>query len=178
MVNLILVVMAIALSAALLAVAAQYIPMEAVQRQQKTVSLTADIATYKQGIERFLVAQRVRIEPTQEGELSPGYYIPWPHIAGTPLTNFVSPEYVYEPKGLDSTRWRITSGSYAGMNAVALCLEPKLDVTLSTEDKAVLTRVHAKQAPSQAFLGSACNTTTHVEGGSHLTIWFPLSHYD
>lgn len=178
MVNLILVVMAIALSAALLAVVSQYIPMDAVQRQQKTANLTADVATYQQGIERFLVAQRVRIEPTLAGELSPGYFIPWPHLTGTTLTNLVSPEYVYEPKGLDSTRWRITAGTYAGLNAVALCLEPKLDTTLSDEDKAVLRRVHAKQAPGQAFLGSACNTTTQVDGGNHLTIWFPISHYE
>lgn len=177
MVNLVIVIISIALTAAILAASLQYIPMDAMQRNQMAVELTASVSEYQAGVGRYLVAQRERIPPQVAGELSPGYIIPWVG-AGVDLYAQITPKYLFEPKGMPNTSWQVQTALYGGLEAVAICLQPAPGKQLTPNEQATMARVQAKFRGGSLYLNSTCNATSNVEGGTYLTLWVPISHYE
>ncbi len=163
MFSLIIVVISIALLASITAVTINYMPVDAQQRQLIQKEAEYGFKSLEGSVTRYLKANK----DGAGNIIYPG--------DGVNLMSVVAPTYGFLPADVrKQMTWEITTGQVSAMNAVGICLRPTAEST--NIQREVLTHLKDQLPVGSAYLGSACNATSNVVGGSHLTYWIALQH--
>lgn len=164
MVNLILVVISIALLAALTAISISHVPAAALQRQVVFKETTKGLRLLQNANVRYFQAHR----DADNKVIFPG--------ADINMLPLLVPTYGFMPANVRSTfTWEAQTGYLFGMPAAYVCVKP---LQASPEDRDVLLPIKALMPLESAYLGNTCGATADFAGGTHLTVWLILSHYD
>lgn len=164
MVSLILVVISIALLASVAAVTINYVPADALVRQQMQKEAEAGLQTAINGVGRYL-------NSTRDG--SGNIIYPGDGVNVAPL---FAPNYGFLPPDVrKQMTWEVMAAHMTPeLPAVAICLRP-IDISSSTQVE-TLEQLRSRMPVGSAFVSTACGATSNTAAGTHLTYWMPLSH--
>lgn len=162
MFHLIIVIVSIILTSAVVMTGVNYIPSTAIEQERTYNQAIKGIETLEEGVKSYLNWNRD----------SEGYAV-LPGVGN--LKGTLSPSYVYYPPPVrEAYSWEVQEGSYLGMPAIGICLSPTSKANKVNQE--ALERLVSRLPEGSAVLGSACNSTTHTPGGTHLTSWVILDH--
>lgn len=152
-------------------------PAKTMEKVEAVAQLQKDLRDYQEGVGRYLISQKIRIEPKEPETLSPGYYIPWEQLAAADLRAAISPEYLYEPRPLANMQWSVEMAMLNESPAVLVCLSPKIGYTPDEQTRQVLAETKNRSAANRLVLGAECGARAHTPAGTHLNIWIPVENY-
>lgn len=163
MFSIILTVIAIALMAAVTAVSLNYVPLDAQMRAMIQHDAAQGIKALDCAVSRYLDGNR---------DSSGNIIYPGDNVNLVPA---VTPGYGFLPANVrKQMTWAITTGELNSMPAVGICLKP---IGASTPiQQQVLANLQAQEPVGSTFVGTGCNATANVAGGTTLTYWIPLAH--
>lgn len=164
MASLVLVVISIVLMSALAVISVNYVPADALVRQQIFKEAQAGLESIEQGVGRYLNSNR----DLDGNIIYPG--------DGVNLVSAFSPNYGYLPPDVHKEMtWEVVTGHMAlNMPAVGICLKPV--ATSTAMQQATLTELQTRLPVGATFVSTGCQATSNTAGGTHLTYWLPLSH--
>jgi len=164
MVTLIIAVMGIALLSVMAAVGVVHIPASAMARQVLYKETNAGLRMLQNAHARYFEVHR-----DQDGVvIYPGSNL---DMAAT-----VTPAYGFMPADVRGVfTWETRTSYLFGYPAVYICVKPKV---LTPEGLDAVRLIKATLPGQSAYLGSTCGATGNMVGGSHLTVWMILAHFN
>lgn len=162
MFSLILVIISIALFVAFLTATSNHIPVDVYIRANIQMGVQQGIKSLEGTATRYFLSTR-----DHEG------YISYPGN-GVNLMTVATPGFGYRPANVrGAITWEMTTGSFMGMEAVAICVKPLNSFT--DLHAGAIEAVQNSLPPQSSFRSSTCGATSN-SGGTHLTYWVPLAH--
>lgn len=164
MVHLIIAVMSIALLSIMAATSIVHIPASAMVRQVLHKESTAGLRQMQNATIRYFETHR-----DENGVvIYPG--------SNVDMTSVVYPAYGFLPADVRGTlAWETRTSYLFGYPAVYVCVKP---TGQTQEGQEVLELIKSTLPVQSSYLGSTCGATSDAVGGTHLTFWMVLAHYN
>lgn len=168
MVNLLLVVLSIALLSALTAISIGHVPAAALQRQVLHKETTTGLRLLHNATVRYFETHR----DADNKVIYPG--------ANIDMMPLLVPAYGFMPANVRSTfTWEAGTGYLFGLPASYICVKPLNPVSADAEMmREVLKPIRANSPLGSAYMATVCGSNEDSPGGTYLTVWLILSHYD
>lgn len=161
MFSLITAIVSIALFSAIAAVTINHIPVDALITFKAREKTQEGLRSLAAGANRYIKSvTSVNGVPT----------LPAP---GTDLSAYIQPAFAFIPAAPAGMNWSIRSSSYAGLPAVAICLEPSSQIDEAT--RRGIASVQGQFPAAALFVSSSCGAQSNGSG-AYLTYWVVASH--
>ena len=156
------VILSIALFSTFAATVINYIPVDAIIASKTQSRVLTGMETLAEGSARY-----IRSVTDVNGNAA----LPQP---GTEMSSLLQPGFAFIPAAPKGMTWSVTSSTYSGLPAIAICLQPNGVVEPGIQRGIESAKRHLP--PAAAFLGAGCQLT--VDGaGAHMTYWVVANHH-